>query len=330
MVLHHVAHRAGVVVVRAAPAFHAERLGDRDLHVVDVAVVEERLEDRVAEPEAQDVLDGLFPEVVIDAVELGLVEDRGDRGVQRPGALEAGAEGLLDDDARPHRIVASGDETGGRQLPDDDRKEIGRDRQVEEPVAGKAALAVDRLELLLQSGERRRVVVVGGKVMERAHQRVVGRRRRAALDVLRERARHRVAVGLVGHRRPREPDDRVALGHVAGRLELVERRNQLPPAQVARGAEDDDRDRIAGADELAVRGVGPRRGHPHGCSQCIWILHSHAPRSRFGAATCGARMMPRSVRPAQENAGAGSLLVPRAVSLVRSVGSRDAHRRRTH
>ena len=36
MVLHHVAQRTGVVVVPAAGA-HAERFGDRDLHVVDRA-----------------------------------------------------------------------------------------------------------------------------------------------------------------------------------------------------------------------------------------------------------------------------------------------------
>ena len=63
------------VVVGAAAALHAERLGDGDLHVVDVLLVQQRLEDRVGEAEAQDVLDGLFAEVVIDAVDLALVED---------------------------------------------------------------------------------------------------------------------------------------------------------------------------------------------------------------------------------------------------------------
>ena len=56
---HHVAQRARLVVVAAAP-LDADRLGDGDLHVVDVAAVPDRLEDAVAEAERQDVLDGLL------------------------------------------------------------------------------------------------------------------------------------------------------------------------------------------------------------------------------------------------------------------------------
>ena len=44
VVLHHVAQRAGLVVVVAAVA-DAERLGDGDLHVVDPAGVPQRLEE---------------------------------------------------------------------------------------------------------------------------------------------------------------------------------------------------------------------------------------------------------------------------------------------
>ena len=51
-----------------AAAFDADGLGDRDLHVVHVLGVPERLEDAVGEPHRHDVLDGLLPEVVVDAV----------------------------------------------------------------------------------------------------------------------------------------------------------------------------------------------------------------------------------------------------------------------
>ena len=71
VVLDHVAQRAGLLVVAAAP-LDAERLGDGDLHVVDVAAVPERLEDAVGEAEDQDVLDRLLAEVVVDAVDLRL------------------------------------------------------------------------------------------------------------------------------------------------------------------------------------------------------------------------------------------------------------------
>jgi hypothetical protein len=64
----------GLLVERPA-LLDADRLGDGDLHVVDVAPVPERLEDAVAEPEDQQVADGLLAQVVVDAVDLRLAED---------------------------------------------------------------------------------------------------------------------------------------------------------------------------------------------------------------------------------------------------------------
>jgi hypothetical protein len=69
--LHHVPEGAGAVVV-AGPSLDADRLRGRDLHVVDVVPVPDRLEEDVGEAERKDVLDGLFPQVVIDAVDLAL------------------------------------------------------------------------------------------------------------------------------------------------------------------------------------------------------------------------------------------------------------------
>ena len=77
VVLHHVAQRAGLLVVAGARA-DALLLGHGDLHVIDVLLVEQRLEDAVGEAQHQDVLDRLLAEVVIDAEDLPLVEDRGD------------------------------------------------------------------------------------------------------------------------------------------------------------------------------------------------------------------------------------------------------------
>ena len=49
----------GMFVVAAAP-LDAETLGDRDLHVIDIAAVPDRLENAVGEPKDQDVLNGFF------------------------------------------------------------------------------------------------------------------------------------------------------------------------------------------------------------------------------------------------------------------------------
>ena len=73
VVLHHVAQRAGLLVIAGARA-DAFFLRHRDLHVVDVPLVEQRLEDAVGEAQHQDVLDGLLAEVVVDPVDLPLVE----------------------------------------------------------------------------------------------------------------------------------------------------------------------------------------------------------------------------------------------------------------
>ena len=75
----------GLLEVAAAP-LDADRLGAGDLHVVDVAVVPDRLEDPVREPEHEQVLDRLLPEVVIDPVDLALVEDLVDLAVERARA----------------------------------------------------------------------------------------------------------------------------------------------------------------------------------------------------------------------------------------------------
>ena len=86
----------------------AERLGDGDLHVVDVAAIPDRLEDAVAEAEHQDVLDGLLAEVVIDPVDLVLAHHReSSRRLSSRADVEVGAERLLDDDAAPARRLVS-------------------------------------------------------------------------------------------------------------------------------------------------------------------------------------------------------------------------------
>ena len=82
VVLEHVPHHARLLVV-PAPMLDAHALRGRDLHVVHVLPVPDRLEDRVGEPEHQKILDGLLAQVVIDAVHLVLGEGAADARVQR-------------------------------------------------------------------------------------------------------------------------------------------------------------------------------------------------------------------------------------------------------
>jgi len=104
VVLHHVAESARLLVV-ARTGTDALFLGHRDLNVVHVPLVHQRLENAVRKPQHQDVLDRFLSEIVIDSIDLLLVEYLGDGVVDRAGALEIAADRLLDDDAR-ERLVA--------------------------------------------------------------------------------------------------------------------------------------------------------------------------------------------------------------------------------
>jgi hypothetical protein len=100
VVLDDVARRADAVVVARAPA-DTDVLGHRDLHVVDVVGVPDRLVQLVGEAQGEDVLHRLLAEVVVDAEDRVGREGDLERGVELARRLQVGAEGLLDDDPTP-------------------------------------------------------------------------------------------------------------------------------------------------------------------------------------------------------------------------------------
>ena len=83
VVLHHVAQRAGLVVVAGA-AGDAERLGDRDLHMVDVRGIPQRLEQGVGEAQRHQVLHRLLAEIMIDPVNVVLGKHGADSVIDLP------------------------------------------------------------------------------------------------------------------------------------------------------------------------------------------------------------------------------------------------------
>ena len=119
VVRHHVAQRAGRVVELAAP-LDADRLGDGDLHMVDVVAVPQRLEDAVGEAQHHDVLHRLLAEIMIDPIDLASRPAR--RGSARFSACaecKIGAERLLDDDPPPTVRPSLASEAGVAELLDD-------------------------------------------------------------------------------------------------------------------------------------------------------------------------------------------------------------------
>ena len=138
VVLDHVAGGADAVVV-AGPAADADVLGHRDLHVVDVVGVPDRLEHLVGEPHRQDVLDRLLAEVVVDP------EDR----LRRETDVDrASVELARDSRSWPNgfSITTRRHEPGPRRSspcswswPTTSGEQPRRDRQVERVVAAGAA-----------------------------------------------------------------------------------------------------------------------------------------------------------------------------------------------
>ena len=89
-----------VFVIACAP-FHAHVFGHRDLYIIDVAAVPNGLKDAIAETEDQDVLNGFFAQIVIDAVDLLFAEDPQQGAVERFGALQVIPKWFFDHNARP-------------------------------------------------------------------------------------------------------------------------------------------------------------------------------------------------------------------------------------
>ena len=104
VILEHISQDAHAVIVAGAMPY-AHGLGDRDLHVIDVVAVPERLEDRVGKAGHQDILDCLFAQVMVDAIDLMLVQDLVQFIVQFACRGQVGAEGLLDHDSPPALVL---------------------------------------------------------------------------------------------------------------------------------------------------------------------------------------------------------------------------------
>ena len=137
----------------------AEFLVDRDLHVVDVVAIPDRLEHAVGEAQHQDVLDGLLAEIVIDPVDLVLVDDLQQFAVQRLRRGQVGAERLFDHQPPPAAVLLQ--HAGAAELAGDRQEGVGRRRQIEQAVAAGFARRLQAVEPVAQLVERGRVLRIG-------------------------------------------------------------------------------------------------------------------------------------------------------------------------
>ena len=216
-------------VVEVPAILDAEVLRHRDLDGLDVVPVPDRLEQRVREPEIQDLLRPHLPEVVVDPVQLGLVEVLVKLVRERAGRLEVVAEGLLHDDPRILRQAGVG------QPLDDPAEQEGRDLEVEDRCLG----ALDRLA---DTGVGRRVAEVpldvgepGGETVEHGRVELL-----TGADDRLARPLHQLLHRPVVHR---DADDRAA--EEPAPLQPVERPERHHLREVA--GDPEDREDIGGS-----------------------------------------------------------------------------------
>jgi hypothetical protein len=82
-----------------ATVLDAEAFGDGDLHRFHVVAVPDRFEDRVGEPEIENLLKSHLSEIVIDPIQLVLIDVLVQLSGKRVRRRAVVAELLLDDDA---------------------------------------------------------------------------------------------------------------------------------------------------------------------------------------------------------------------------------------
>ncbi|KPY81685.1 Uncharacterized protein ALO94_05590 [Pseudomonas syringae pv. spinaceae] len=92
---HHVAQCTGVLV-KTATGLDTHGFRGGDLHVVDVVVVTERLEQAIGETADQNVLHRLLAQVMVDPVDLFFAHDLEQAAIERHCTGQIGAERLFD------------------------------------------------------------------------------------------------------------------------------------------------------------------------------------------------------------------------------------------
>ncbi|MNZ57695.1 hypothetical protein D3C78_756800 [compost metagenome] len=230
MVLHHVAHRPGLVVV-GAPVLYAEGFVDADLHVIDVPGAPHRLEQGIGEAQRHQVLHRLLAEVVIDAEHPRFVEHMADRLVDRLRRFQRVAERLFQHDAG-FRAGQAGD---GEVLRDG-REQRRRGRQVVHQHASFTALQrpAQAAEVGALAGIHGEIAEAGGETAPAFRGEIAARHLRPAMAFGQgeERTVLQVAPG-------QGEDPRIGRQAFLA-MQVIERRQQFVQSQVAGAAEHQD------------------------------------------------------------------------------------------
>ena len=124
---------APVCLVEAPATLDTHGLGSRDLHVVDMVAIPQRLKDAVGESQHQDVLDRFLAEEVIDPIDLIFGQHLEDLGIESLGRCKIVPKRLLDDHPAPPSLRLSGEPRAAELLDHGPEKSLG-DRQIEQHI----------------------------------------------------------------------------------------------------------------------------------------------------------------------------------------------------
>src|SRR5580692_8389397 len=105
MVRHHIAQCTRLFIERRA-VFNSYRLSGGDFNIVNVVPVPDRLEQRIAEAENEDVLHCFFAKIVVNPVHRFLVEYAVHYVIEYVRRFQVPPEGLLQNNSRPPMLAA--------------------------------------------------------------------------------------------------------------------------------------------------------------------------------------------------------------------------------
>jgi len=123
MIRHHVAQRAGMLVI-ISPHFHAEFLRHCHLHVIHVAAIPNRLENAVRETERQNILNCFFSKIMIDSINLVFAQHQAYFVVQCDRRIKIVPKRFFDHHAFPFAVFFVG-QLGRAKLFHYDGKKVG-------------------------------------------------------------------------------------------------------------------------------------------------------------------------------------------------------------
>src|SRR5215471_3375955 len=265
--------------------------------MVDIVAIPQRLENSVAEAQNEQILYGVFAQVVIDAVDLILFEDVVDNLVQLLCRNQVAAERLFNNDPHPCFRIARPRKARAAELLDDVDVNFGWSGKIKDSIAAKIVRSIEFNEAPGELGVGFLVAVVSWTIKKIRREFVpFARVDRPAFRNGLGSFTGRVAERLVRHRGAREAYDRVAFAERIMRREIEECRNDLAFREVSGSAEKNDGARFG---RTAVRNIG-RKGFGRGKNGfCSHELSSKQPirRSKHRknyTSTCKLRRSARS------------------------------------